>query len=75
MVVMNLVDVSNYENSCGILVCENRNISCNEIQDKIDEIKGVFDLEGLDWMIADVISGIPDEWKVKFYNSNDVIKI
>jgi len=75
MVVMNLVDVSNYENICGILVCENKNISCNAIQDKIDEIKGDFDLEGLDWMITDVIREIPDEWKVKFYCSNDVIKI
>lgn len=75
MVVMNLVDVSNYENTCGVLVCENENITRNVIQEKVNEIKGTFDLEGLDWMVSDVISGMPDDWKVKYYSNDGSIKI
>ena len=75
MVVLNLVDASNYENTCGVLVCENEKITRKDIQEKINEIKGDFDLEGMDWMIGDVISGIPDEWKVKYYSGDDSIKI
>ena len=47
MVVLNLVDVSNYENTCGVLVCENEKITRKDIQEKINEIKGDFG-NGLD---------------------------
>lgn len=70
-----LVDVSDYKNTCGILVCDNENITRNIIQDKINEIKADFDLEEMDWMISDVIDRIPDEWKVKYYSSDNLIEI
>lgn len=75
MVVMNLVDVSNYGNTCGILVCNNKAITRKIIQEKIDEIKGEFNLDGVDWMISDVIGMIPNEWKVKYYASDNTVNI
>lgn len=75
MVIMNLVDSSDYENTCGYLICENENISSRSIQKKIDEIKLKMDQDGVDWIIDDIISAMPSDWMISLYEKKYVVRI
>ncbi len=75
MVIINLVNDSDYENSCGFLICENEEITSCLIQKKINEIKSKMDQDGIDWIIDDIISEIPGEWMVKLYDNRNIVRI
>ena len=75
MMVMSLVNSSDYEKTCGFLICENESVSSSILQKKIDEIKSKMERDGVDWIIDDVISEIPCEWMIKYYANRDVVRI
>lgn len=72
---MSLVNSSDYENMCGILICENESVSSSILQKKIDEIKKKMEFDGVDWIIDDVINEIPREWMIKYYANRDIVRI
>jgi hypothetical protein len=56
-----LVECSDYSTVYGIL--EVKNVSVEEVQNKIYEIKSRFDEEEFDdWAIDDVLEEFPEEW-------------
>lgn len=64
MLAMNLVDSLDAATNYGILICNNENVTCDLIQDKIIEIKNGFGSDGVDWVIDDVIGFLPKDWLV-----------
>lgn len=75
MMVISLVNSSDYEKVCGFLVCENESVSSSILQKKIDEIKSKMDFDGVDWIIDDVINEMPCEWMIKYYENRDIVRI
>lgn len=75
MMMLSLVDVSNYGEVCGILVCNNDSISRKMIQDKVDEIKYRLENDEEEWMIQDIIENIPVEWNISWFNKMNSISI
>ncbi|MBQ9279384.1 MAG: hypothetical protein IJ224_12210 [Lachnospiraceae bacterium] len=67
--VLSLIDISNYGEICGFLICKNDYISKEMIQDKINEIKGKFEDNKDDWMIQDIIEYIPIDWNITWYRN------
>lgn len=60
--VARLVECNDYDVQYGILTVEN--VSVEEVQDKIYEIKKRFYDEGFDdWCIDDVFEEFPEEWE------------
>lgn len=75
MVIINLVDSSDYEKTCGFLICENETVSSSSIQKKVDEIKLKMNQDGVDWIIDDIISDMPSDWMIKLYEKKYVVRI
>lgn len=72
--VARLVECSDYDVQYGILTVEN--VSVEEVQKKIYEIKNRFYNEGFeDWCIEDVMMEFPEEWEWNYEQSNDVLEI
>jgi hypothetical protein len=72
--VARLVECSDYKVMYGILTVEN--ISVEEVQNKIYEIKNKFFEEGLDdWTIDDVLEQFPEEWEWSCVSCDDVLEI
>lgn len=70
MNIMTLNECTDYDMEYGYLVCENDEISVDEIQDKINEIKNKFYDDGYeDWDIEEVIENMPNEWKVSYFDT------
>lgn len=70
MNIMTLNECTDYDMEYGYLVCENDEISVDEIQDKINEIKNKFYDDGHeDWDIEEVIENMPKEWKVSYFDT------
>ena len=66
--IFTLVEVTDPRMHYGIITCGNKNITKEQLQDKINEIKYTIcqEEENDEWSIMDVISRIPAEWKVSF---------
>ena len=64
MIAVNLVDVADSDANYGILICDNDALTVNIIQSKISEIKSKLSKDEDDWVIEDVISKLPIEWRV-----------
>lgn len=75
MFAMNLVDISDKNIIYGILICENDTITATIVQNKIYEIKELFNKNGLEWIIEDVIKNIPTEWNVRLQKTCEIIGI
>ena len=73
--ISNLVECSDYDVRYGILTVEN--VSVEEVQNKIYEIKNRFYEEGFDdWCIDDVFEQFPEEWEWSYEScSDDTIEI
>ena len=72
--VARLVECSDYDVQYGILTVEN--VSVEEVQNKIYEIKNKFYDEGFeDWTIDDVLENFPEEWEWDYVSSNEAIEI
>ena len=56
-----LVECSDHDYDYGIL--HFKNVSLDEVQEKIYEIKSKFDDEEWDWTIYDVLEEFPEEWE------------
>ena len=70
MNIMTLNECTDYDMEYGYLVCENEEISTDDIQDKINEIKNKFYNDGYeDWDIEEVIENMPREWKVSYFDT------
>ena len=69
-----LVECTDYEVFYGTLTVEN--VSADEVQEKIYEIKNKFlDEEFYDWTIFDVLDEFPDEWKWCYEDGFDMLVI
>lgn len=68
MKVMKLVECGDWDYAYGCLICENDEISEEDIQEKIYEIKNAYYEEDSDgyWDIEMVMDDFPPEWKVWF---------
>ena len=75
MKICNVVDTSNYEKTCGYLVCENEALSVKDIQNTIDSIIKDMEKEDLDWTIIDLIDNIPEVLGITFYTNGNIIRI
>lgn len=65
-----LVEVSDHKIQYGILTV--KNVSVEEVQDKICEIKNRFyDEDFDDWSIDDVFEEFPNEWEWSFEDEPD----
>ena len=63
--VARLVECSDWDVQYGILTVEN--VSLEEVQAEIYEIKRRFDEEGFDdWCVDDVLEQFPKEWEWEF---------
>ena len=72
--IARLVECSDYDEVYGILTVEN--VSAEEVQSKIYEIKNKFYDEGFDgWTIDDVLDEFPEEWEWSFEQDVDVLEI
>lgn len=72
--IARLVECSDYDVVYGILTVEN--VSVQEVQNKIYEIKNKFYDEGFeDWCIDDVFEKFPAEWEWDFERSDDLLEI
>lgn len=72
--VARLVECSDYDVQYGILTVEN--VSLEEVQDKIYEIKNKFyDEDFEDWTIDDVLMEFPDKWEWDYVQGNDILEI
>ena len=66
--IARLVECSDYDVQYGILTVEN--VSLEEVQAKIYEIKRRFSEEGFDdWCVDDVLEQFPEEWKWEYHSS------
>ena len=64
-----LVECSDYDVQYGILTVNN--VSIEEVQNKIYEIKRKFSDEGFyDWCIDDVFEKFPEEWEWEYTQTN-----
>lgn len=69
-----LVECSDYNTIYGVLSV--KNISENEVQKKIYEIKTKFYNEGFDeWCLDDVLDELPNEWEWEFDPYINVLEI
>ena len=72
--IARLVECSDYDVVYGILTVEN--VSVQEVQEKIYEIKNRFyDEEFDDWCIDDVLAEFPEEWEWDYVNTDEVVEI
>ncbi len=72
--VARLVECSDHDVQYGILTVEN--VSVEEVQNKIYEIKNKFFDKGFeDWTIDDVFMKFPDEWEWSFEREVDILDI
>lgn len=63
--VARLVSVETNE-LMGILTVKNK--SAEEVQEKVDEIKNLFDTAGLkNWGIQKILDEFPDDWQWNYY--------
>ena len=68
--VARLVECSDYDTIYGILTVEN--VSIEEVQNKIYEIKKRFNDEGFDdWCLDDVFEKFPEEWEWDYVQTCD----
>lgn len=67
--IAKMVDCSDHDAQYGILSVDN--ISLEEVQNKIYEIKRKFYEEGFDdWCIDDVFEKFPEEWEWNFIQTD-----
>ena len=74
--VARLVECSDHNYNYGILTVEN--VSMNEVQNKIYEIKRKFyDEDFDDWCIDDLFAEFPEEWEWSFESTdiNEYVEI
>lgn len=72
--IARLVECSDYDVQYGILTVAN--VSAEEVQHKIYEIKNRFYEEGFnDWCVDDLLAEFPDEWEWDFVQVDNVIEI
>lgn len=72
--IAKVVECSDYDVIYGILTVEN--VSIDEVQEKIYEIKERFYNEGFDdWTIEDVFAEFPEEWEFTFEQIDSTIEI
>jgi hypothetical protein len=64
MFAMNLLDVTDHDTEYGMLICCNNDIDENIIQNKVMEIKNIFEANKEDWNIRDIISKMPKNWQI-----------
>lgn len=75
MKIASLVECADWDELYGFLAIENDNVSLIDIQYKIYEIKRRLDEDGGDWCIDNVITQLPEEWKVRYIWGNNNSKI
>ena len=69
-----LVECTDYDTMYGIL--EVQEVSEEDVQDKIYEIKRQFVKDGVDdWTIEDVLENFPDEWMWEFDDCAGTVEI
>ena len=72
--IARLVECTDYDVLYGIL--EVKNISAEEVQSKIYEIKSRFWEEvDLDWTVEDVLNEFPEEWEWTYEREVAIIEI
>lgn len=75
MVAINLVDSADGNTNYGILLCENGSISEIRLRNKICELKDQLENEESDWIIDDLIKGIPKEWRVQLQEKCSILTV
>lgn len=70
MTAINIIDNVERSTAYGTLICQNTAISAETIQEKINEIKTKLDSKGIEWEVKEIISQMPQEWKISYQEQN-----
>lgn len=74
MKLIKVVDCTEHDEMYGILTVENASVK--DVQNKICEIKSMFQDEGFeDWYIKDLFNRFPDEWEWHFESEVGKVEI
>jgi len=72
MLAMQLIDSNLTGVNYGILLCSKEGVTKQDIQDKIMEIKGIYEAINYDWYVRELIADFPEDWGVTLLDNSYV---
>jgi len=69
---MQLIDSNLTGVNYGILLCSKEGVTKQDIQDKIMEIKGIYEAINYDWYVRELIADFPEDWGVTLLDNSYV---